>query len=62
MCRGHGNDLLFVFIQIHNEELRDLLDHANPEKKLSIRETTDGDIIPYGIIEREVKDAADLLS
>lgn len=42
-------------------ELRDLLDTSNRSKSITIRETPTGQVVPYGIEEREVSSAEELL-
>lgn len=50
------------FLEIYNEDLRDLLDQANPFKSISIRETPNGEVVPFGIVERVVHNAQELLT
>eukprot|EP00474_Spongospora_subterranea_P000960 CRZ01418.1 hypothetical protein [Spongospora subterranea] len=50
------------FLEIYNEELRDLLNVSSRPKSISIRETANGLVVPFGVEERHVSDASELLS
>jgi hypothetical protein len=43
-----------AFVEIHNEEIKDLLHPATPSKSISVREDAHGDIILAGVKEEVV--------
>ncbi|KAJ7294579.1 hypothetical protein O6H91_Y247800 [Diphasiastrum complanatum] len=53
--RKHSNfDVKCSFVEIYNEEIKDLLHPETPSKSIFIREDTNGDIILAGVMEERV--------
>ena len=50
-----------AFIEIHNEEVRDLLHPDTPTKQIAIRERADGTIVVSGIREAETRGYDDMV-
>jgi hypothetical protein len=56
-------NLRVSFLEIHNEEIHDLLNPCEEglEKPISIRETADGQVVPFGVIEQIVSSEEELI-
>ncbi len=48
-------------MEIHNEEIVDLLDDKNLKKQVTIRETPDGEIMVQGATEEDAKSAEEMM-